>query len=102
MATCDEEECECWDDWSVEHDDQGHRCVGPQDQVFQCNEEKPPLCVCKDKESGEEETLDLGALNCDDIKYESLFCGPAEEWDDYLGRNPQYRIQVDPVPPSED
>ncbi|CAH0550546.1 unnamed protein product [Brassicogethes aeneus] len=97
-----QETCKCWDGWTPETDDQGDRCVGPEeDQFFPCNTEKPPSCVCKDKATGKDEVQKPGVTYCGGYNHESLSCGPMGQWEAYFSKYPQFRLQVDPALPQD-
>lgn len=85
--------CKCWEDFEPEKEGDNWLCRGKKNhRIFSCNEEKPPLCTCK--ENGKPVVLDLGETNCAsaDKQYDSLNCEPEGEWEKYLSKHPERRI----------
>lgn len=88
--------CKCWEDFEPEKEGEEWFCRGKKNhRIFGCNEEKPPLCICKEN-GGVDVTLDLGEINCisieDPKKYKSINCEPKNEWEEYLKKHPEKRI----------
>lgn len=93
MGAEDGNNCKCFEEFEPQKELDHWLCRGIKNhRIFECGEEKPPLCVCK--EQGKEVTLDIGETSCfvQGKTFEDVNCSPKEQWEEYYRNHPIRRV----------